>query len=120
MEYLIEIINDFIIKNEQLHYEYFKEQESHITRRETMISDMILKSEILQKKREQLELEIKIHFEEKESLRNLLEQNLNKAIENADSVTADIILKFIETIYSNNPFNMINHNLEEVSHEYQL
>jgi len=108
MEKPVEVLKEIIIKNKQAHCDYLKEQESLITRREALISNIKLMSSVIQERRDLAETFISVYFDERKSLRESAEKSLDKAIEDGDSEVADIILKFIEIIYSDNPFKTIN------------
>lgn len=108
METPVEVLKEIIIKNKQAHYEYLKEQESLITKREALISNIKLMSCVIKERREVCEAFVNVYFDERKRLRESAEKSLDKAIENGDSEVADIILKFLEIIYSENPFKTIN------------
>lgn len=103
-----DVLKEVIIKTKQAQFDYLKEQERLITKREALISNIKLMTSIIQERRDVAEIFISVYFDERKQLRESAEESLDKAIENGDYEVADVILKFIEIIYLGDPFKTIN------------
>lgn len=104
----VDILKKAIINTKQAQFDYLKEQEKLITKREALIANTVLMTRIIKERRELAETFINVYFDERRSLRESAEKSLDKAIENGDFEVADIILKFIDIVYSDDPFKTIN------------
>ena len=101
-EVLVELYTDAI--NE--HNEYLKLRERDITRQELMIAKCMVAVEYAEARQEIAREVMKIFFEERNGLREMLEHNLDKSIERGDVVLADLSLKLLEKVYERNPLDV--------------
>ena len=108
MNYKITDIKELIIRTKRDHAEYLKQQEISITHRESLIANIKLMTNLATEKREISEATMKLFFEERKTLRTSAEKSLDKAIEIGDADIANVILKFIEIVYENDPFTLLN------------
>lgn len=104
---LLEIVKDEIISIIRAESGYLKECEKIETQRIATVASIKNFTEIIKANNEVQKLIMENYWEEKQQLREVCEQALDKSIKLADSELAELHISMIELLYEQNPFSII-------------
>lgn len=104
MTYINRNLDDLLKNIDRGYSDYLKKEEIEDTERHKLRSKLSAMTLLVKSEREVKEVLSVEFFKERERLRKMSSKSLDKAIEIGDVETAEVILQFINTVYSKNIF----------------